>query len=152
MTEEQEDCFVKFFMPHGITPKQFEAIEKSAHRITIKKNEPIIKQGERLDHVYLVVRGSTRASILGRYLTAASTTPLAEAREGGASGAWVGEMSLLECYWEKEQGKIQPNDSKDCSSSSNRSVYAMYTVIAKEDCIVWRWSHEEMETLMDKVS
>ena len=173
MTDDQEELFVKFFMPHGITPKQFQAIEHYAERIQFKKNEPIIKQGERLQHVYLVVEGSTRASILGRYLTAASTTPLnQEAREGGGNaGAWVGEMSFLEYFFEKEQGppaiapQEEDNGENDDNKSSNgtdtnhhhaktplsqRSIHAMYTVVAKEDCVVWRWSHDDMERLMNR--
>jgi len=69
MTEEQEHAYSTFFMPHGVTPKQFESIFARADCIIVKKNESLIKQGEQLDHVYLIVHGSTRASVLGRYLT-----------------------------------------------------------------------------------
>lgn len=147
MTPEMEETYTQYFMPHGITPKQFERIEKSAQRIVVKKNEPLVKQGQHLDHVYLIVEGSTRASVLGRYLTAASTkntgNPTAEEKEGVGgncnSGAWVGEMAFLESYWEKEKG-----------NAGNASTTMHYTVVAKEDCVVWRWSHESMEKLLAK--
>lgn len=147
MTEEQEECYTKFFMPNGITPKQFERIEKNAERVSIKRNEPLIKQGEPMEFVYLVTEGSTRASILGRYLTAASTAPMSkEVKESGNAGAWVGEMAFLESVWGKDDSDAANAPPTNASSTTS---YAMYTVIAKEDCVVWRWSHEEMAELMD---
>ena len=143
MTEEQEESYEKFFMPNGITPKQFEAIEKRAQRIFVQKNEPLIKQGSQQRFVYLVIEGSTRASVMGRYLTAASTNvashPTREVPEAGNAGAWVGEMAFLESCWGKGTDNNNNNDT------ANR---AMYTVVAKEDCVVWRWSHEDMAALM----
>jgi len=48
----------------------------------------------------------------------------------------------LETYWEKEQGKIK--------STAGKPSHAIYTVVAKEDCVVWRWSYQDMEKLLSK--
>jgi CRP-like cAMP-binding protein len=108
LTEEQERVFVDFFMPSGITPKQFERIYQKAKIFKLKKGELLIRKGDKLDHVYLIVKGSTQAHILGRRLTAASTNSETRGgqKEGGDSGAWAGEMAFLKRFWEKEQGKI----------------------------------------------
>ena len=108
LTQEQEERYIRFFMPHGVTPKQFELIQQKAKVLHIKKGTILIRQNVELNHVYLGVNGTTRASVLGRYLTAASTAPTAhDERMGDASGAWIGEMSLLERVWLQEQGKQQ---------------------------------------------
>lgn len=100
MTPEQEDIFIQFFMPHGITPRQFQILQGSAKAILIPPGEAIIKQGEECNHVSLVVSGSTRASISGRRLTAASSIApksFAEEKAGGNSGAWIGKFAVLFC-------------------------------------------------------
>lgn len=116
LSTEQEEMYSNFFMPHGVTPKQFEMIYAKAEVLHIKKGTYLIRQTEAYQHVDLVVAGTTRASALGRFLTAASTTPTArEERVGGASGAWIGEMCLLERVWLKEQ--------KSSSSSSSNVIH-----------------------------
>lgn len=121
LTEKEEAVYIQFFMPHGVTPKQFEAIYSHATTINIPQNQCLLKQGEKIQSVYLITHGSTRANILGRHLTAASTEPTAhESRMGGASGAWVGEMTFLESYWLKEQSKHLPakaNASASCNGA-----------------------------------
>lgn len=94
MTKEQEKIFVDFFMPHGVTPKQFERIEKNSKLLQLQKGELLIQKGEKPHSVYLIVEGSTNALVLGRRLTAASTTleTRGDHKEGGDSGAWAGEM------------------------------------------------------------
>jgi CRP-like cAMP-binding protein len=104
LTTDQEQMYSHFFMPHGVTPKQFEMIYANAEIVHVKKGTFLVRQNETFHYVYLVVSGTTRASALGRFLTAASTTPTAhEERAGGDSGAWIGEMCLLERVWVKEQ-------------------------------------------------
>jgi CRP-like cAMP-binding protein len=206
-------------MPHGITPKQFEIIDAKAEILEYKKGQIIIRRDEELNHVYLVVQGTTRASILGRFLTAASfrhhnnnnNNPESNEQRTGAggggqqtsnsssSGAWIGEISLLERVWLKEQGKLnvkttksqsksttttQPssqskqtqksdanatstttNNNKDTTTTTStnpqqqnhqqqqlQSNRSMYTIVAQEDCTVLRWSHADMEQLMEKSS
>jgi CRP-like cAMP-binding protein len=107
LTTEQEQMYSQFFMPHGVTPKQFEMIYAKAEVVYVKKGTFLVRQNETFHHVFLVVSGTTRASALGRFLTAASTTPTAhEERAGGDSGAWIGEMCLLERVWVKDQKSL----------------------------------------------
>jgi CRP-like cAMP-binding protein len=159
MTDEQEDIFVEHFMPHGITPKQFEKIYKKAEFIKVKEGGLLFRSGNKLDHLYLVVEGTTQAHILGRHLTAASTTEdtKGDQKEGGDSGAWAGEMSFLDQFWEKEQAKLKrttkPGDVeevKETNATDSKKLLgkAFYTIIATKDCTVMRWSHEDMEELM----
>jgi len=171
MTKEEEKTFVDFFMPHGVTPKQFERIEKSAKVLELKKGELLIQKGEKPHSVYLIVEGSTNALVLGRRLTAASTTFKTKGgqKEGGDSGAWAGEMAFLKQFWEKEQRSIiQQSEDKAASTESKKKATTsvvsnvnlkliptggiseayIYSIIATEDCIVMSWSHEEMEDLM----
>jgi CRP-like cAMP-binding protein len=187
LTAEQEQVYIQFFMPHGVTPKQFEAIDNKAQVVKLKANSTLIKQGEKQEYVYLIVDGSTRANILGRHLTAASTTPMAHKDQvGGASGAWVGEMTFLEAYWIKEQSKHlpahieekeeEPEEKKDNAVAAVvgkkgkaadgdetkpfqvvarappklKANKALYTIIAKEDCTILRWSHADLESVMER--
>lgn len=172
MTKGEEKMFVDFFMPHGVTPKQFERIQKSAKLLELKKGELLIQKGEKPHSVYLIVRGSTNALVLGRRLTAASTTFETKGGQkiGGDSGAWAGEMAFLKQFWDKEQRSIiQQSEEKAAFSetdkrggtSTNSKVKIraipssggiqeayIYSIIATEDCTVMSWSHEEMEDLM----
>lgn len=140
LTPKQEEVFVDHFMTHGITPRQFQRITEKAKIFQLKQGECLIHKGDKLDHVYLIAKGSTTAHILGRRITAASTSPdlRGDAREGGDSGAWAGEIAFLNAFWEKEQGRAQT--TKDV---------AFYSIVAKEDCEVYAWSHDDMEKLME---
>jgi CRP-like cAMP-binding protein len=153
MTAEQEEVFVEHFMPHGITPKQFERIDDKARGFHLKKGECLIRQGGKLDHLYLVIEGSTHAHILGRRLTAASTSPetKGDQLEGGDSGAWIGEMAFLHKFG--GQGEITGNNISESQVASpvdkpGRGV-SIYTILADEDCSVISWSHEDMKALME---
>ena len=172
MTKEEEKIFVDFFMPHGVTPKQFERIEMSAKVLNLKKGELLIQKGEKPHSVYLIVKGSTNALVLGRRLTAASTSFETKGgqKEGGDSGAWAGEMAFLKQFWEKEQRSIiqQSEDKavhtgekekttkdmnvdvnvKSIPTGGGISEAYIYSIIATEDCTVMSWSHKEMEGLM----
>jgi CRP-like cAMP-binding protein len=198
LTQQQEQRYIHFFMPHGITPKQFEIIDAKAESLDYKKGQIIIRRDEELNHVYLVVQGTTRASILGRFLTAASFRHNTEPERAGqtitntsssSSGAWIGEISLLERVWLKEQGKLnvktstpppppqqQPSSTKQSDANDETSNHkdtttaatitrkdspprpqqtnhrSMYTIVAQDDCTVLRWSHADMEQLMEKSS
>jgi ribulose 1,5-bisphosphate synthetase/thiazole synthase len=130
-----------------------------------------------LNHVYLVVKGSTSASILGRYLSShsVSSNPRKSGNKpGGDTGRWIGEMVFLDRLWEKEQERIlksqiakaerqenenpiiQPVEAATTKASrllnaggeAEDSPTAIYTIVAMEDCIIWRWSFDDMEKLM----
>ena len=224
LNEEQERIFVEHFMVHGTTPKQFEKLRNKAEILTLKKGDPIlVKDRSVMDSIYLVVEGSTSASILGRHLTSMSTNANngggeaynsnrfdGTAKLGGDSGVWIGEMTFLDKLYQEEKEKVaknkrttsktkQPNatattannaneNNKDnaidevipVSSSSSSSTTttknkanssagvassasasaplpvphkkimphtAMYTIVANEDCTVWKWSDEDMAGL-----
>jgi CRP-like cAMP-binding protein len=150
MTEKQEEVFVEHFMPHGITPKQFERIEHKATKSQLKKGEFLIRKGQQLDHLYLIIEGSTRAHILGRQITAASTNPDTKGgqKAGGDSGAWAGEMAFLDSFWEKEQGKKKSKSNDPEEFTKKGYGLAIYTILADADCTVLSWSHEDMAELM----
>ena len=176
----QEETYVEFFLQHGVTPKQFEFIDEKAKIFTVPRDTFLVKQGEKLNHVYLIVKGKTHASILGRRLTAASFTPEV-VKQGGASGAWVGEMAFLEYYWNKEKGsritkvpnrtdsaekgatdqetepkppKVKADQIPMKIDSDSDDDYtggrSFYNIVAQDDCLVMMWSHEDMEKLMNK--
>mmetsp|Transcript_55801 Transcript_55801/g.135202 ORF Transcript_55801/g.135202 Transcript_55801/m.135202 type:complete len:397 (+) Transcript_55801:203-1393(+) len=140
LSPKQEEIFVQHFMTHGVTPRQFQKISQKAKIFKMKKGEYLIHKGDKLDHVYLIAKGSTMAHVLGRRITAASTSPdqRGDATEGGDSGAWAGEIAFLNSYWEKEQGRAQT--TKDI---------AFYSIVVKEDSVVYSWSHDDMEKLME---
>lgn len=148
LTEYEEDIFVEHFMPHGVTPKQFETICQRAKTISYKKGEFIVKQGDPLKHVYLVVKGKTRANYMGRRLTAISSAPgCREKKIGGDSGAWVGEMTFLESFGYKEMNK-GASEGDDYVPVEGRRMTAIYTIVAASDCEVLVWSHKDIEQLM----
>ena len=93
-------------MPHGITPKQFQLIYQRAQIVHLKKGDCLVQKGEKYRNVYLIVDGWTRANIAGRYLTAVSISPQLHESRGGASGAWIGEISFLNMYGRKQQEKL----------------------------------------------
>ena len=207
LTAKEEETYNRFFLPHGVTPKQFETIYHKANHVQVAKDECILRKDDPLDHVYLIVDGTTKANIRGRHLTAASFSPEThETRQGGASGAWVGEMAFLEQYWFREQAKRQKaaaaeaeskmeNDESEKAPESEtvmavskekedtntseepntkveeptmtvaakqrvapgngpalvaKTPRALYSIVAKDDCRLLQWSHEEMEELLAK--
>ena len=167
LSEEDQQVYIDFFLSHGLTPKQFEIIMQTATPVSFKKGQAIMRRESTLENVYLVVHGSTRASILGRHLTAVSLGQNKnEANLGGDSGAWIGEMACLEHCWEKEQNKSRPNTSVESegvnetstdenSNATNNNVSqgprtALYTIVAAEDCELLQWSFEDMEKLFGR--
>jgi len=118
LTSEQEDIYVQYFMPHGVTPKQFDKIYQKAKVITVKRGQPIVTQGEKLKGVYLVVQGKTRATALGRRISAVSSSPTPhDDRVSVESGAWIGEIAFLEQYWIKEQERMRGEKSEATHTS-----------------------------------
>ena len=154
--QHQEDIYRNHFLPHGITLKQFEYIMKRARTIRLNKGDVLVREGTPLKRIFLVTSGKTRAHHLGRRLTAVSYAPTTEfhaAQQGGASGAWVGEMAFLEHYWHK-----QPCHAPAAAEKSGRRrettrpvERAMYTISAVEDeTTVLAWKHDDMEALLEK--
>lgn len=150
MTSEQERIFVDYFMNHGITPLQFSWIEEKAKLLCIEPGDSLIRKGEQVDRVFLVVEGSTHAHILGRRLTAASTNPntRGDQLQGGDSGAWIGEMAFLEWLHQTTGSESKEDASEDNKGRLGRGV-AMYTIVTKDGCKVLSWTHAEMAELME---
>ena len=78
----QEEIFVEHYMESGVTPKQFEKVIRKARVLQVKKGDLIVRQGDVLEHVYLVIKGKTRANYMGRKLTAVSSAPGHRSRKG----------------------------------------------------------------------
>lgn len=148
MSEAQEELFVEHFMPHGVTPKQFEKIEQKARKFNLKAGEYLIRKGDNLDHVYLVVEGSTHAHILGRKLSAASTNKdtKGDNKIGGDSGAWVGELTYLEKFGSKHK---RTEELGAISSRKKGLGISLYSIVADEECKVMSWSHDDLDELME---
>jgi CRP-like cAMP-binding protein len=148
MTAEQERIFVDYFMDHGVTPKQFSWVEENAETNSVKQGETLIQKGDIIDRVFLVLKGSTHAHILGQRLTAASSSPQTrgDQLEGGDSGAWIGEMAFLDWFYRRHED----TSAEDANNITLGRGVSMYTIIADEDCEVMVWTHEAMEELMEK--
>ncbi|KAL3930485.1 MAG: hypothetical protein SGBAC_011747 [Bacillariaceae sp.] len=162
MNEEQENLYVDYFLPHGITPKQFERIEAKATKYKLKRGGHMVRKGDKLEYVYLIVSGKTKAHILGRHITAmtkgdessfdGSTTSVNSGERSASqsssptqvkSGAWIGEMAFMDYYWDQEQRRMNKNAPQGFTGRES-----IYTIMAVEECEILRWSHEEMSQLM----
>lgn len=159
-TAEQEMTYTNYFQPHGVTRKQFEYIHQKARTIHLKKGDVLVREGDQMKDVFLVTSGKTRAHHLGRRLTAVSYTaqPKVELR-GGTSGAWVGEMAFFEQDWQKHDDEGNDNQGEGGQSKATPRVRrretptgrAMYTIVAEvDDTTVLAWSHDDMQTLLDR--
>lgn len=89
--------------------------------LTLEKGDAIIRKGAKLDHIYLIVDGSTQAHIMGRHLTAQSSSAGAKIKMGGDSGAWVGEMTFLDHLAEKERRKNAPAKTEEKQAEDGAS-------------------------------
>ena len=103
LTPHQEEIYNEHFQPHGVSPKQFEKVVSTGTVRLIKKGDILSRQGECISSVKLVVRGNTRANVMGRHLTAmGSQKGNRDSMQGGDSGAWIGEMAFLQSLWDKD--------------------------------------------------
>ena len=171
LTEHEEDIYEEHFLSHGLTPKQFAKLLSCAEVIDAKKGDQIVRAGERIDKVYLVVQGQTRASFLGRRVTAASSAPGNQvALRGGDAGAWIGETAFLDWFWNKEKnikkrtsanGHQKDNDDEDDEEIDDDEEdvvppastvgLAIHTIVANtDDCELLCWKHSDLDALMHK--
>ena len=170
LTEHEEDIYEEHFLSHGLTPKQFAKLLSCAEVIDAKKGDQIVRAGERIDKVYLVVQGQTRASFLGRRVTAASSAPGNQvALRGGDAGAWIGETAFLDWFWNKEKNAkksaLHKNDQKedeeddeeidddeeDVAPPASTVGLAIHTIVANtDDCELLCWKHSDLDVLMSK--
>jgi CRP-like cAMP-binding protein len=170
LTPRQEEIYNEHFQPHGVTPKQFEKIMSKGTIRLIKAGGLISRQGGEMSTVKLVVKGSTRASVTGRHLTAIGSRPGNRERfAGGDSGAWIGEMAFLQYLWVEDHntqkgGPLAAVEKDEKTSSQNEeskvtticdsinegrpNVMALSTIVAVDDVEVIEWTFEDMEALM----
>ena len=162
LTADQETTYKNYFQPHGVTRKQFEYIIQKTRTIQLKKGDILIREGDPMNHVFLVTSGKTRAHHLGRRLTAVSyTTEPKMQLKGGTSGAWVGEMAFFEQDWQKRDSDVDDSKSQKIDGQEADRAYlarqkrerAMYTIVALEDdTTVLAWSHKDMQDLLERSS
>ena len=92
-------CYlIEHFLPHGVTPRQFEKMVRIAKKKELKRGDVLFQKGEKVHSVYLVITGCTEAvTSLSRRVTAASSSKgNKENLEGGDAGAWIGELAFLD--------------------------------------------------------
>lgn len=97
-TEEEESVYGEHFLPHGVTPRQFEKLLSKASRLILPRGIVLVERGSKFESVYLVTEGYMMArSTMSRKVTAASSVPgNRNVLAGGDSGAWIGELAFLE--------------------------------------------------------
>lgn len=119
LTSEEEDVYEEHFLPHAVTPRQYEKLLSIAKKRELKRGEVLIQKGQAIDKVYLVISGATQAvTKLSRRVTAASSSKGNKERyAGGDAGAWVGELAFLDYLSERDQrGGILSAQSSPSSS------------------------------------
>jgi hypothetical protein len=157
LSENQLKLYEEHFLPHGVTPKQFEKVLKKATRVEVAKNTVIQKQGVPIDTVTLLYKGGTQAMSTARHrITVASSEPTLLASNnnkhnlpvGGNAGAWIGEIHFLEVLAAKETGRSEgPNAQKDGRLVSPRPTILSYKTT--QDSTLLQWSFNEMAELLD---
>ena len=87
LSPRERRIYLEHFKPHGVTPKQFDKVFIAGTTRIIKAGGVISREGDLIKSVKLIIRGNTRASTLGRHLTAmGSKEGNRDAKQGGDSG------------------------------------------------------------------
>ncbi len=104
MTPEEESTYEEHFLPHAVTPRQYEKLLKIAKKRDLKRGDVLIQKGEKMNSVFLVVSGATEAvNTMSRRVTAASSTKgNKETLAGGDAGAWIGEIAFFDYLSERD--------------------------------------------------
>lgn len=132
LTSEEEDVYEEHFLPHAVTPRQYEKLLSIAKMRELKRGEVLVQKGQPIDKVYLVISGATQAvTKLSRRVTAASSCKGNKERyAGGDAGAWVGELAFLDYLAERDQrGGILLPSSPTPSSVSDMKEYHVPMVL-----------------------
>jgi|AntRauTorckE5430_2_1112549.scaffolds.fasta_scaffold01699_2 CRP-like cAMP-binding protein len=105
LTSQEEDVYEEHFLPHAVTPRQFEKVLAKAKKIELKRGDVLIQSGQQMDKFYLVISGCTEAvSTLSRRVTAASSSPGNNKKlAGGDAGAWVGDLAFLDYLADRDK-------------------------------------------------
>eukprot|EP00978_Attheya_sp_CCMP212_P047123 scaffold421234_cov59-Attheya_sp.AAC.3 len=178
LTPLQEAVYEEHFMPHGVTPRQFEYIFGKAKEKWASKDDVLVRRGQDMTKVLLIVSGTTQAQNFGRRVTAASSKPGHQHElSGGDSGAWIGEINFLESISNKISNATttpkQPESSTEATpaavataatatatvaqpitpmnaSANNASRKALLTYSAAGPVHYLEWTHEDLELLFGK--
>jgi CRP-like cAMP-binding protein len=105
LTMKEMKIFEEHFMPHGVTPRMFEKLLHISTEIRLEKGQVLIEKGIDLEALYVVKSGCIDAvtGLMKRRVTAASTDKgSVKQNEAGNSGAWIGELALLDILAAKD--------------------------------------------------
>jgi len=105
LTTEETKVYEEHFMPHGVTPKQFEKLLHISNEIRLEKGQVLVENGTDLKALYIVKSGCIDAvtGLMKRRVTAASTDKNSlKQNEAGNSGAWIGELAFLDVLAAKD--------------------------------------------------
>lgn len=175
-TEEEEMTYEEHFLPHGVTPRQFERLLSKAKKLELKRGSILVKKGEELSSVYLVTSGITQAttSNMKRRVTAASSAPGNRNNlAGGDAGAWIGELAFLEelASLQKQQSSQilsskafenskKPHDicarfeqemevgSEYVHTAARKAKLSLLTYIVTQDSSLLEWKYEDLVDLL----
>lgn len=105
MTAEEESTYEEHFLPHAVTPRQYEKLLKISQRLELRRGDVLIQKGEKMHNVQLVVSGATDAvNTLSRRVSAASSSKgNKEKLAGGDAGAWIGEIAYFDYLAERDK-------------------------------------------------
>lgn len=139
LTSHEEDVYEEHFLPHAVTPRQYEKLLSIAKTRELKRGDVLIQKGQSINKVYLVISGATQAvTTLSRRVTAASSCKGNKERyAGGDAGAWVGELAFLDYLSERDQkaGSVldsssSPARQQDIKGNSAGAVLPLATAAA----------------------
>jgi len=112
LTSQEEDVYEEHFLPHGVTPRQFEKMIHIAKKRELNRGDVLIQKGQKMNTVHLVISGSTEAvTSMSRRVTAASSSiGNKDTLVGGDAGAWVGELAFLDylSIRDRSSGVLKP--------------------------------------------
>eukprot|EP00547_Thalassionema_nitzschioides_P003761 CAMPEP_0194219242 /NCGR_PEP_ID=MMETSP0156-20130528/25481_1 /TAXON_ID=33649 /ORGANISM="Thalassionema nitzschioides, Strain L26-B" /LENGTH=392 /DNA_ID=CAMNT_0038948831 /DNA_START=52 /DNA_END=1227 /DNA_ORIENTATION=- len=169
LTEEEEHIYEEHFLPHAVTPRQFEKMIHISSKLKLKRGEVLMEKGEPMNKVYLVASGKTEAfGGLSRKITAASSSRGNRHRfAGGDAGAWVGELAFFDYLSNDGSTKTSvPNpsillSSKDVVACEDNEIKknapikkasvvqnALLTIIAAQDTELYQWDFQELADLL----
>ena len=105
LTTEEMKVYDELFMPHGVTPRQWEKLLHISKEIRLEKGQVLVENGKDLETLYIVKSGCISAvtGMMKRRVTAASTDKSSlKQNEAGNSGAWIGELAFLDVLAAKD--------------------------------------------------